>query len=364
MEWQIRFIEVIVYSSIYGSAALLLLLLIRKIAGKKINPGERMLLWWAVILAFILTMTIFPKGNFTTMYVNRGYGFPPIYMNFDIFGELKDDNIFVKTGDIQVTVTAFIKGSWKILWSGNGNLLLNITFILYLTGLIFTILFYLITFIQLNRKLKSYLSSEDEKITQYIQHDALFYGIRPPSIILVPQKFFKKIICPCVVGYFSPALMIVSEQWEKLSMEQRQAVITHEIYHIKRKDNFLNLFLILIQALQWFNPVVWFGFKYLRQDLECLRDTQIIQYLTGKEKIQYAKAIVAIAAMSKKKYTAAMHSGMLCSSGIGYRIWLLQNHDKRWNRWGIILILLFVGLLIYAISNKETFGLFTSRYVS
>lgn len=363
MEWQIQFFKVFIYSTIYGSAALLILLLIRKIVGKKIQPRERMCLWWVVIFTFVLTLTIFPKGDFTSSYTYNKYAFPPIHINFKIFGELIKENTFSRTGDIEYSVSAFYNGSWETLCNGNGNLILSVAFFSLLTGMLFYLLSSFIRFIMLKKKVKDFKECDDENIKQYVQQDALFYDIEPPIIKKVPQKFFNEVPCACVMGFLSPILLIISEQWEILSKEQKQAVITHEVYHIKKKDNVLNIFCILLQSLQWFNPLVWIGFKYLRQDLECLRDTQIIEYFTSEEQKNYAKAIVSIAGMNSKKYRTSMHSGMLCSSGIGYRIWLLQSKNTKWSRLGLLITILFILVFLYVILKKETLGLLSSTFV-
>jgi|GEM_PF-2712091 len=94
-----------------------------------------------------------------------------------------------------------------------------------------------------------------------------------------------------------------------------------------------------------------------------IRFFEVIEYFTSGEKRNYAGAIVSIAGMNSKKYRTSMHSGMLCSSGIGYRIWLLQKENKRWSRLGLIITIIFALIFLYAVVKKETLGIFGHTFV-
>jgi len=362
MELQIQFIKVFIYSTVYGSCALLLLLLIRKVTGKIIIPEARMCLWWAAVFTFIFTLIVFPKGNFTNVYIKNGYAIPPIHINFKILGELDKGHLLLRTGDIEYVISAFYNGSQKILHRGNANLMLNIAFFTLLSGMLFYLILNIVRYVKLKKKAESFEECDDQSIKQYVQQDALFYGIQPPVIKKVPGEFLKEVPCTCVIGFLSPVLLIISKQWEILSEEQKSAVITHEIYHIRKKDNVLNVFFILLQALQWFNPVVWIGLKYLRQDLECLRDAQIIKHFTCEKQKAYANAIISIAQMNSKKYRTFMHSGMLCSSGGSCRAWLLQEKNVIRRSLGLLIAIMFILMVLYAVLEKETFALIGTTY--
>lgn len=324
-------------------------------------PEARMCLWWAVIFTFVSTLTVFPKSNFATVYFKNNHAFPPINISFNILGEL-DKGYFLRTGDIEYVFRAFKNGSWKVLHKGNANLMLNIVFFSLLFGTLLYLILNIIRYIKLKKKVEGFNECEDESIKQYVKQDALFYGIQPPVIKKVSRKFFSEVPCACVIGFQSPVLLIISEQWEILSEEQKKAIITHEIYRIKKKDNVFNAFCILLQSIQWFNPVVWIGLKYLRQDLECFRDAQIIQNYTCEKQKDYVNAIVSIAQMNSKKYRTFMHSGMLCSSGGSCRAWTLQVKNMVLRSLGLAIASLFVLMLLYAILKKGTPAFISTTY--
>lgn len=59
---------------------------------------------------------------------------------------------------------------------------------------------------------------------------------------------------------------------EKLSTRELHHVFLHELAHVRRADSLQNGLLLILQALHWFNPVVWFAFRCLRADRELAAD--------------------------------------------------------------------------------------------
>jgi beta-lactamase regulating signal transducer with metallopeptidase domain len=66
------------------------------------------------------------------------------------------------------------------------------------------------------------------------------------------------------LSIISPHLLI-SLLVDRLSEEELKFVFMHELAHIKRKDLLVNVVCMLIQAVYWFNPMIWYSIYKMKQ---------------------------------------------------------------------------------------------------
>ncbi len=62
---------------------------------------------------------------------------------------------------------------------------------------------------------------------------------------------------PGVFGLFRPVLLLPAGIAERLTPEQLQAILAHELCHVRRRDNLTAALHMLVQAVFWFHPLVW-----------------------------------------------------------------------------------------------------------
>jgi beta-lactamase regulating signal transducer with metallopeptidase domain len=94
---------------------------------------------------------------------------------------------------------------------------------------------------------------------------------------------------PAVVGWFRPVILLPLSALSGLSAEQLEAVIAHELAHIKRFDAFVNLFQIGAETLLFYHPAVWWVSRSIRNEREhCCDDIAVT--LLGNP-LDYAKAL-------------------------------------------------------------------------
>ena len=94
---------------------------------------------------------------------------------------------------------------------------------------------------------------------------------------------------PAVVGWFRPVVLLPLSALSGLSAEQLEAVIAHELAHIKRFDAFVNLFQIGVETLLFYHPAVWWVSRSIRDEREhCCDDVAVA--VTGNP-LDYAKAL-------------------------------------------------------------------------
>jgi len=94
---------------------------------------------------------------------------------------------------------------------------------------------------------------------------------------------------PAVVGWFRPVVLLPLSALSGLSAEQLEAVIAHELGHIKRFDAFVNLFQIGVETLLFYHPAVWWVSRSIRDEREhCCDDVAVA--MMGNP-LDYAKAL-------------------------------------------------------------------------
>ena len=98
---------------------------------------------------------------------------------------------------------------------------------------------------------------------------------------------------PLTIGFLKPVILIPLASMNNLSTEQMEAVILHELAHIKRLDYLLNLLLTLVEVVMFFNPFMQLLSKHIKRERENSCDDWVLQYEYNAA--TYARALLKIA---------------------------------------------------------------------
>jgi len=94
---------------------------------------------------------------------------------------------------------------------------------------------------------------------------------------------------PAVLGWFRPVVLLPVRALTGLNEEQIEAVIAHELAHIRRLDCFVNLFQIATETLLFYHPAVWWASQRIRAERENCCDDEAIA-VCG-DAVNYARAL-------------------------------------------------------------------------
>jgi beta-lactamase regulating signal transducer with metallopeptidase domain len=111
-----------------------------------------------------------------------------------------------------------------------------------------------------------------------------------------PVRFVQSALVPvpAVIGWFRPAVLIPVSAIAGLSPQQLDAIILHELAHIRRLDAFANLFQILIEILLFYHPAIWWVSRRIRAEREhCCDDVAVS--IAG-DALGYARALTLLEA--------------------------------------------------------------------
>jgi bla regulator protein blaR1 len=108
----------------------------------------------------------------------------------------------------------------------------------------------------------------------------------------IPVHCSARILEPGVVGIRNPVLLIPEHLLSKLTPTQLQAVIAHEIWHVRRRDNLTASLHAVIAAMFWFHPMIWWIGAKLVATREHACDEGALD--DGNEPQAYAEAILRV----------------------------------------------------------------------
>jgi uncharacterized protein (TIGR03435 family) len=112
---------------------------------------------------------------------------------------------------------------------------------------------------------------------------------------------------PGVVGWWRPTLLLPAGIFERLTATQLEAVLAHELCHVRRRDNLLAAIHMVVEALFWFHPLVWWIGGRLVEERERACDEEVLRL--GSAPHDYAEAILTVC----KLY---VESPLTCVSGV------------------------------------------------
>lgn len=122
----------------------------------------------------------------------------------------------------------------------------------------------------------------------------------------VSLYFSEHVQIPLTIGYFKPIIIFPIALINNLDTEQVEAILMHELAHIKRHDYLLNILQCIMETILCFNPFVWLISKIIRQEREYCCDDMVME--EEYNNFTYSKALFIIAQQNNQDYVLAMAS--------------------------------------------------------
>jgi len=97
---------------------------------------------------------------------------------------------------------------------------------------------------------------------------------------------------PGVFGILRPVLLMPEGAAQNLRTAQLEAIIAHEIVHVRRRDNLAAAVHTIVEALFWFHPLVWWLGNRLVHERERACDEAVLE--SGCEAADYAEGILKV----------------------------------------------------------------------
>eukprot|EP00913_Durusdinium_trenchii_P028495 g26723.t1 len=121
-----------------------------------------------------------------------------------------------------------------------------------------------------------------------------FRALQQQMRISRPVQLLESLLVdvPMVVGWLRPVVLFPVSLVTSLTASELDAVIAHELAHIRRHDYLINLLQTLVETLLFFHPMVWWLSRRIRIEREFCCDDAAIAVCDNRT--VYAKALAAV----------------------------------------------------------------------
>ena len=156
---------------------------------------------------------------------------------------------------------------------------------------------------------------------------------------------------PTVIGWMKPVILLPASALAGLSPAQLEAILAHELAHIRRHDYLVNLLQTLVETLLFYHPAVWWLSRRIRIERENCCDDLAVS-LCG-DPVAYAQALADLEELRGRggQLVMAANGGSLVHRV--RRLLGAPSHAGRGPGWlaGSVAVLLMLGIAAGALAD-------------
>jgi len=165
----------------------------------------------------------------------------------------------------------------------------------------------------------------------------------------------NRILTPMVIGAFKPIVLIPVGLLTGFSVSQVEAILAHELAHIRRNDYLVNLLQSIVEVIYFFHPGLWWLSEKVRTEREnCCDDIAV--NVCG-DRISLAHALVKVAEWESAPAMAMAFASRkpLLLQRVRRVMGLAPKPVKTFTTLPVMLIALslVVGISVYAVGQQE-----------
>ena len=100
---------------------------------------------------------------------------------------------------------------------------------------------------------------------------------------------------PIITGLLKPCIYLPIHLISDYNESDMRYMLLHELQHYKYKDAIGSFLMNLAGVIYWFNPLVWYGLKEMRNDREVACDTSVLKNLEKDAYEDYGNTLINFA---------------------------------------------------------------------
>jgi beta-lactamase regulating signal transducer with metallopeptidase domain len=160
---------------------------------------------------------------------------------------------------------------------------------------------------------------------------------------------------PTVIGWLKPVVLLPASAMGALGPQQLEAIIAHELAHIRRHDYLVNLLQTLVETLLFYHPAVWWLSRQIRIERENCCDDLAVS-LCG-DPVTYARALADLEELRGGAGLALAATGGSLLQRVR-RLVGAPSHAGRGPGWlaGAVAVLLVAGIAAGAVGEAPMAG--------
>jgi len=132
--------------------------------------------------------------------------------------------------------------------------------------------------------------------------NALIQKLRLTRAVRIAESALVKV--PLVVGYVHPMILLPASVITGLTSSQLEAVLAHELAHVRRHDWLINTLQVIAETLLFYHPAIWWLSSRIRQERELCCDD--IALGLDVDKAVFARTLLTLEELRQKAMVPAM----------------------------------------------------------
>jgi hypothetical protein len=108
----------------------------------------------------------------------------------------------------------------------------------------------------------------------------------------------ERVAAPVLVGILRPLILLPPAALTGWSPTELEMVLLHELAHVRRWDNLVNLLQRLVESLLFFHPAVWLVSSWMRREREACCDAVVVRHTNRRR--AYAELLVSLASQQSE----------------------------------------------------------------
>ena len=152
----------------------------------------------------------------------------------------------------------------------------SILLIVWIAGIL---IFFSMLTLKMSRLRKWHQMQDDRNIPPWFHHILVQTAQRLELNKIPAIVFARDAVTPAVYGLFRPVLLLPKGYFDRLSREEAEHVLLHELCHLKRGDLWMHGICLLLQVIYWFNPLLIWMRRQMKHVREICCDLSVANVL-------------------------------------------------------------------------------------
>lgn len=360
----------ILYSSLTATAVVLLVLLIKRAFQDRFTPRFHHILWILVLIRLLIPFA--PESNLSLFNILPGYN---QNLSFNILFAKPEESRHLPAGQPgtvnkmqpdsvddagqtghknllrQNTLARTEKTSLKDKNVKTYHTSFGLLAYIWLAGVLSMALFVLLGALRFRKNAGYFNKVQSPSIISVLDNCRRKLKLSK-QIQLFSGNSFKS---PFIFGIGKPGIYLPKQILAKVDNQELSHILLHELGHYKRGDLICNLLSTAAVTLHWFNPIVWYAIKEMRNGIECACDSYVLESLGESESTHYGMTIIKLSGLISQSRRNKMLYAYFCDGKgqIERRITMINMFKRGSYKLTAIAIALFIALGTCTLTNAN-----------